>query len=64
MTGGGKDMIVIRAKIDGGPYNGKSFFTNLVLSPENDIAVSIFLRQIGVLGANHAELAAENDGAE
>lgn len=46
----GKPMIKLKAKIVGGPHDGRVLWTQLTLSVDNDNAVAIFFRQMAALG--------------
>lgn len=46
----GKTMYKIRAKVESGPHADRLVFEQFVVSPENPVALSIFFRQMGVLG--------------
>lgn len=45
-----KKMWKVQTKVIGGEFNNRRIFDQLVLSPENDTAVSIFFSQMNVLG--------------
>lgn len=53
-TANGKDQIVVRLKVLGGPYDGKSVFNNFVLSPDNANALSFFFRHLAAFGLHRA----------
>lgn len=46
----GKTMYKIRCKVESGPHADRLVFHNLTVSPENPVALSIFFRQMNVLG--------------
>lgn len=49
-TNTGKPMLKLRAKVNGGPHEGRTIWDQLTLSTENDNAVAIFLRHLKALG--------------
>lgn len=53
---GTKDMLKIKAKIVGGPYDGKVVWTQLTVSPENDNALAIFFRHLAAFGLTETYL--------
>lgn len=46
----GKQMYVITARVETGPYANKPVFHNFVLSPDNPNALGFFFRNMGVFG--------------
>lgn len=46
----GKDGYNIHAKVESGPHQGQRVFETFYVSPESPQAMSIFFRQMGVLG--------------
>ena len=50
----GKNMIVVRFKIENGPEAGKSVFNQFVLSPENANALAFFFRHMAAMGLSEA----------
>lgn len=46
----GKPMLKVKARVQGGPFDGRVLWTNMTLSVENDNAVAIFMRQLGSFG--------------
>lgn len=49
-TSAGKDMIVVKFQIVGGPHNGRKVPNNFVISPENATALGFFFRHMRALG--------------
>ena len=49
-TQSGKDMIVIQAKVESGPRAGAVVYNNFVISPESDMSMKIFFRQMTAIG--------------
>jgi hypothetical protein len=56
-TANNKDSIAVQFKVEGGPYDGKSFFNNFVISPENANALAFFFRHMAALGLGEAYFA-------
>lgn len=54
-----KDMFKITAKVVDGPHKGRSLIHNFVLSPESKQSMSIFMRQMKVIGLDEAFFASE-----
>lgn len=54
-----KPMLKLKGKIVGGPYDGKTVWNNMTLSTENDVAVSIFLRQLAAYGLDKTYLSTQ-----
>lgn len=55
----GAPMIKVQAKIEGGPYDGRIVFTNIVFS-DNATAMKFTLRKLNGLGVSKETLAAHN----
>jgi hypothetical protein len=49
-TSAGKDMIVVKFQIIGGPHGGRKVPNNFVISPENATALGFFFRHMRALG--------------
>lgn len=49
-TGAGKDMIVVKFEIVGGPHGGRKVPNNFVISPENPNALGFFFRHMRAMG--------------
>lgn len=49
-TSTGKPMLKVKAKVIGGPYDGRVLWNNITLSVENDNAVAIFMRHMAAFG--------------
>lgn len=56
-TGAGKDMIVVKFEIVGGPHGGRKVPNNFVISPENANALGFFFRHMRALGLDSAYFA-------
>lgn len=56
-TGAGKDMIVVKFEIIGGPNGGRKVPNNFVISPENANALGFFFRHMRALGLDSAYFA-------
>lgn len=50
LTSTGKNMLALKAVVDGGPYNNRPVWDNLVISPDNETAMRIFFGKMGALG--------------
>ena len=46
----GRTMYVVKAAVEGGPFNGKTVWHNFVITPENPTALGWFFRNMGTLG--------------
>lgn len=46
----GKTMFKLKTEVQGGPYNGRLLWDNLVISPENANALGFFFRKMTALG--------------
>lgn len=57
-TGAGKDMIVVKFEIMGGPNGGRKVSNNFVISPENANALGFFFRHMRALGLDATYFAA------
>lgn len=53
-TSAGKDMIVVKFEIVGGPHGGRKVPNNFVISPENANALGFFFRHMRALGLDSA----------
>lgn len=53
-TGAGKDMIVVKFEIIGGPHGGRKIPNNFVISPENANALGFFFRHMRAMGLDDA----------
>lgn len=53
-TGAGKDMIVVKFEIVGGPHGGRKITNNFVISPENANALGFFFRHMKAMGLDSA----------
>lgn len=53
-TSAGKDMIVVKFQIQGGPHGGRKVPNNFVISPENANALGFFFRHMRALGLDSA----------
>lgn len=52
-TSAGKDMIVVKFEIIGGPHGGRKVPNNFVISPENANALGFFFRHMRALGLDN-----------
>jgi hypothetical protein len=52
----GKDMLSIKFKVETGPHEGASVFTNMVVSPESPAALSFLIRKLAALGLDREYL--------
>jgi hypothetical protein len=59
----GKLMYKLKCEITTGPDEGRKMFTQMVLSPDSPTALSIFFRQMAVLGLSR-EFFAKNPGED
>lgn len=50
VTTSGKTMFSLKTQVNGGPYNNRLVWDNLVISPENQKALGIFFAKMGALG--------------
>lgn len=50
LTSTGKNMLSLKAVVDGGPHNNRPVWDNLVISPDNETAMRIFFGKMGALG--------------
>jgi hypothetical protein len=57
MSSTGKNMIVVRYRVESGPYKGRSLFNNFVIVPDNANAKTIFFRHMNAMGLNRAYFA-------
>jgi hypothetical protein len=53
----GKDMIKLKFKVESGPHEGASVFSNLVISPESPAALSFLIRKLSAFGLDREYLA-------
>lgn len=53
-TSAGKDMLVVKFEIIGGPHGGRKVPNNFVISPENANALAFFFRHMRALGLDSA----------
>jgi len=51
-TKAGKTMYKVQCSVENGPNKGRIVFNNFVISPESPTALSIFFRQMNLLGLN------------
>ena len=49
-TKNSKTMYKVQCKVESGPYKDRTVWNNFVISPENPTALSIFFRQMNILG--------------
>ncbi|QGF20314.1 hypothetical protein SEA_SIXAMA_164 [Gordonia phage Sixama] len=56
-TGNQKTMFKLTCEIQSGPYKSRRVWTNLVVSPENPVALNIFFRQMAALGIDKSYFA-------
>ncbi|AKJ72598.1 hypothetical protein PP301_gp124 [Gordonia phage GMA2] len=49
-TSGGKTMFKITCEVTSGPYEKRRIWSQLVVSPENPVALNIFFRQMAAIG--------------
>lgn len=56
-TSAGKDMIVVKFELIGGPHGGRKVSNNFVISPENANALGFFFRHMRALGLDNAYFA-------
>lgn len=56
-TAAGKDMIIVKFEIVGGPNGGRKVSNNFVISPENANALGFFFRHMRALGLDSAYFA-------
>jgi hypothetical protein len=56
-TSAGKDMIVVKFEIIGGPHGGRKVPNNFVISPENANALGFFFRHMRAMGLDSAYFA-------
>lgn len=56
-TSAGKDMIVVKFQIQGGPHGGRKVSNNFVISPENANALGFFFRHMRAMGLDSAYFA-------
>lgn len=50
VTTSGKTMFSLKTQVNGGPYNNRLVWDNLVISPENENALKIFFAKMNALG--------------
>jgi hypothetical protein len=62
LTSTGKNMLSLKAVVDGGPHNNRPVWDNLVISPDNETAMRIFFGKMGALGLQDYLL--QNPGLE
>jgi hypothetical protein len=53
-TSAGKDMLVVKFEIIGGPHGGRKVSNNFVISPENANALGFFFRHMRAMGLDNA----------
>jgi hypothetical protein len=53
-TSAGKDMLVVKFEILGGPHGGRKVPNNFVISPENGTALGFFFRHMNAMGLDSA----------
>jgi hypothetical protein len=53
-TKNGKTMYKVQCSVEQGPHKGRTVWNNFVISPESPTALSIFFRQMNVLGLDRA----------
>lgn len=52
-----KLMFGLRLQVDGGAYNGRELWHNMVVSPDNDVALAILFRQLMAFGMTRSYIA-------
>ena len=52
VTQSGKTMFSLKAQVEGGAFNKRLVWDNLVVSPDNSTALGIFFRKMAALGLN------------
>lgn len=62
-TSTGKTMFVLTLVVTSGPKQGRKVWTNIVISPENAVALSIAFRHFAALGADTSFFATDPDEA-
>lgn len=62
-TSTNKTMFALTLVVTGGPKQGRKLWTNIVISPENAVALSIAFRHFAALGADGSFFAADPDEA-
>lgn len=62
-TSTGKTMFVLTLVVTAGQYKGRKLWTNIVISPENAVALSIAFRHFAALGADTSFFATDPDDA-
>ena len=53
-----KLMFGLRLKVEGGAYNGRELWHNMVVSPESDVALAVLFRQLMAFGMSREYMAA------
>lgn len=56
-TSGGKTMFKLTTEVTSGPYAKRRVWANLVVSPENPVALNIFFRQMAAIGIDKSYFA-------
>jgi uncharacterized protein DUF669 len=46
----GKDMIALKFSVESGPFQGRSVFTNIVISPDSAVALGFLFRKMSAFG--------------
>lgn len=60
----GNKMIKCTLRVQGGPYNGRLLWTNIVFATANPVAMKFTLRKLRALGVTKEWLAAQNPSVE
>jgi hypothetical protein len=58
-SSGVKPQLKLRAKIEGGPYDGRTVWDTMTLTADAPVPVSIFLRQLAAYGLDQAYMATQ-----
>jgi hypothetical protein len=53
----GKDMVKLKTRVEQGPHEGATVFTQLVVSPDSPTALSFLIRKLAALGLDREYLA-------
>ena len=56
-TSGGKTMFKLTTEVTSGPYQKRRVWANMVVSPENPVALNIFFRQMAAIGVDKSYFA-------
>lgn len=52
----GKEMLSLKFRVEAGPHEGASVFTNMVVSPESPAALSFLIRKLAAMGLDREYL--------